>query len=300
MNCSGFPNNKRHAYLFLAYKNTYVLEKTLRLIDDERNDIYIHVDLKSNISDFEIYRGIVKKSNLYFTKRINCHWAAFSQLNATLILLEEASKNHYAYYHLLSESCMPLKTQNEIHSELAQCKYDYIETKDVTFNTEKWNRYYYFLTENRFYRTSKLIKGLSRIIFIIPQKLVGIDRWKNCKNQFGEKIAPQWGWNWFSLRDETVSFLLSKKEFIKKHFKRTHCPDECCIPTMLFNFTDMKQVKNSKRNIVFDGKPSVLTVDDYDRIMQSDDFFARKFDENKDRDVIDRVFNSLKGEANDK
>ena len=40
----------RHAYLILAYKNTYVLQKTIRLLDYEDNDIYFHIDKKADIN----------------------------------------------------------------------------------------------------------------------------------------------------------------------------------------------------------------------------------------------------------
>ena len=44
----------KHAYLILAHNNYYCLEKLLRLIDDTRNDIYIHADSKAK--DFPVNR----------------------------------------------------------------------------------------------------------------------------------------------------------------------------------------------------------------------------------------------------
>lgn len=299
MNCAEYPD--KHAYLLLVYKNTYVLEKTLQLIDDERNDIYIHVDAKSEGFDFEICRQHVKKSKLVFIDRTSCFWASFSLLYATICLLKAANATcKYKYYHLLSEACMPIKSQDYIHFQMFEGDKDYLETTDITWDTAVWNKYYYFFTENYYYRTSKLIKGISRILLVLPQRLFFIDRWRGCKGKSGEKIKPQWGWQWFSLCNATVEMILSKEEYIIKHFKRTHVPDECCIPTMLVNFGNPELIVSSKRNILFDGKPSVITVEDYDRLMRSDDFFARKFDENIDREVIDRIFNDLVVGKNDK
>ena len=39
----------RHAYLIMTHKEPYNLKKLLELLDDEDNDIYIHIDIKSNI-----------------------------------------------------------------------------------------------------------------------------------------------------------------------------------------------------------------------------------------------------------
>lgn len=307
MSLTESQNKNRHAYLVQTCKNTYVLEKALKLMDDERNDIYIHVDSKCKDWDYDRYKNCVKKSKLFFTQRTSCHWAAYSQLNAMLILCKEAAEGGYSYYHLLSESCLPIKSQDYIHDELKDCEFDYVEMMGVSrekwskedWNSEKWNRYYYFFTESPKYRTSKTVKGISRILLILPQKILHIDRWKNEKNMYGSKIVPSWGWNWFTLRDETVKLILSKEEFIKKHFVKTHAPDEVCIPTILRNFTDMSRVRPSRRNIIFDGKPSVITMDDYDRLMNSNDFFARKFDENTDRKVIDKIYNSIRGNSNE-
>lgn len=44
---------KKHAYLIMAHNNFYILEKLLRLLDDSRNDIYVHIDKKVSEFDFE-------------------------------------------------------------------------------------------------------------------------------------------------------------------------------------------------------------------------------------------------------
>ena len=38
---------RRHAYLILAHKNFGQLRKLLALLDDPRNDIFVHVDRKA-------------------------------------------------------------------------------------------------------------------------------------------------------------------------------------------------------------------------------------------------------------
>ena len=45
--------SERHAYLIMAHNNFYILEKLLILLDDPRNDIYIHIDKK--VSKFDIF-----------------------------------------------------------------------------------------------------------------------------------------------------------------------------------------------------------------------------------------------------
>ncbi len=64
----------KHAYLYMVHKYDKTLEYSLRLVDDPRNDIYIHVDAKCRNFSFESVKEIVKKSCLYFTDRIKVTW----------------------------------------------------------------------------------------------------------------------------------------------------------------------------------------------------------------------------------
>ena len=55
---------KKHAYLIMAHNNFYVLNKLILLLDDERNDIYIHIDKKVKEFDFDVFKKICKKENI--------------------------------------------------------------------------------------------------------------------------------------------------------------------------------------------------------------------------------------------
>ena len=68
----------KHAYLIMAYNQFYILEKLLQLIDDERNDIFIHIDEKVEIFDFNYFKNLVKKSNIFFFFFYDIRWADIS------------------------------------------------------------------------------------------------------------------------------------------------------------------------------------------------------------------------------
>ena len=78
----------KHAYLIVAHNNFYILEKLIRLIDDTRNDIYLHIDKKTKNFDFEYFKKIPKHSNIYFIKRLNVGWGAFSLIKTELSLFK--------------------------------------------------------------------------------------------------------------------------------------------------------------------------------------------------------------------
>ena len=106
---------KKHAYLIMAHGQMDVLRKLIEELDYEWNDIYIHIDIKvGKISIKELTRNI-KKSKIYFVKRMSVVWGGSSLIKCEMRLLKEAAKNEYRYFHYLSGVDFPIKTQKQIH-----------------------------------------------------------------------------------------------------------------------------------------------------------------------------------------
>ena len=97
---------KKHAYLIMAYNNMEVVKVNLKLIDDRRNDIYIHLDSKCNCMEkLEELIKNVKNSKVYLIKRNDNRWGDYSLVETEIALLRESTQNYeYQYYHLISES----------------------------------------------------------------------------------------------------------------------------------------------------------------------------------------------------
>lgn len=109
--------DKKHAYLIMIHEDSEVLHRSLELINDKRNDIFIHIDAKSDDSFKSKLYLYVKLSNLYFVENpVEVYWGHYSQVLAELLLFEKAAKTgRYRYYHLLSGNDMPIKSQDYIH-----------------------------------------------------------------------------------------------------------------------------------------------------------------------------------------
>lgn len=60
---------KKHAYLIIAHNDFEILENLIILLDDMRNDIYIHIDVKVKKFDFEYFRSLVKNLESRYLKR---------------------------------------------------------------------------------------------------------------------------------------------------------------------------------------------------------------------------------------
>lgn len=105
----------KHAYLIMAHNNFDFLNRELRLLDDERNDIYIHIDKKAGIVNKPSILHGITRSRVSFIPRKKINWAGYSGIQCELDLLREAVKHEeYAYYHLLSGADLPLKSKQDI------------------------------------------------------------------------------------------------------------------------------------------------------------------------------------------
>lgn len=55
----------------MAHNNFSIVEKLLSLLDDKRNDIYIHIDKKTSEVPFDKLKAAVKEASLCFIPRIS-------------------------------------------------------------------------------------------------------------------------------------------------------------------------------------------------------------------------------------
>lgn len=55
----------KHAYLIMAHKDPEQLKLLISLLDDPRNDIFVHCDKKSDPSILEAFKAISPKESSY-------------------------------------------------------------------------------------------------------------------------------------------------------------------------------------------------------------------------------------------
>lgn len=101
-----------HAYLIIAHEQFDLLESLLKCIDDARNDIYIHIDSRSEL-DIGRIEKVLRNSRIEFVPRIHIRWGGFDMVRCEYMLLEAAFENghEYEYVHLISGADLPLKTR---------------------------------------------------------------------------------------------------------------------------------------------------------------------------------------------
>lgn len=288
---------KKYAYLIIAHNEFEILKRLIELIDDERNDIYIHIDKSSCEFNKSEFLKIPQYSTITFIERKHVFWADYSQIDVTLDLMESAHKNEtYHYYHLLSGTDLPLKTQDEIHSFFDNKNQEFIGiVPQESYYSVRRVKYYHPFTGLKFYRNFKILKICDRMLEYI-QKFIGINRIKN--SDF--KIVD--GWTWVSVTDSFVKYLLENRSFIEKTFSKTIASDELVMQTMAYNSDFRKKIyciddlkKGSQRYIDWSrGKPYTFIKNDFEDLIKSQYMFARKFSSKKDNEIISLIYSYLK------
>ena len=107
----------KHAYLIMAHDKPRQLEILLSLLDDPRNDIYLHLDSRLAIDLSAFFRTGLPLEPAFLFERDAVRWGHSSLVACELKLLTAAAnKQAYEFYHLLSGADLPLYTQELIHS----------------------------------------------------------------------------------------------------------------------------------------------------------------------------------------
>lgn len=295
----------RHAYLIMAYNNPEQLIKLIKLLDDSRNDIFVHIDKDADFP-MDVFDSITTASKLYVVPRVSVRWAHFSQVEAELTLLSCATQaDEYSYYHLLSGMDLPIKTQDEIHSFFSDKNCEFIGIVPVE---SKYNLRHvmcrYPLLGLKSYRKTKLLRYISEGFASVQMFFynLGIGGKNRKAHKCGVKFYD--GWQWFSITDEFARYLLSCEQEIAKMFSKAKAPDEMVLQTIAMSspfaerlYDASSLVNGSMRMIDWErGKPYVFRSEDFEELMSSPCMFARKFDERVDAKIIDMVADALKNE----
>lgn len=275
----------KHAYLIIAHNEFEVLQLLVSTLDDERNDIYAHIDKKvRNLP--ELHTSKSKLSIL--DKRIDVRWGTVSQIETEMLLFETALSNGtYDFYHMISGTHLPLKSLDEIDGFFEQrrgCELMRIY-KPTEWQIDLKLRRYHFGIRN-YQSGNKARKWISQTFWranMAVQKLLNIRRNTECDFVKSD--------NWLSLTEKAVSYLVANKERILKKYKYSFCGDEYFVGSELSSAREDFKIMNESKllyTVFGNANPKVLTTSDYDDMIASDCLFARKFSKSES-EIIKKV-----------
>ena len=289
----------KHAYLILAHTHLRQLRTLVSLLDDPRNDIYIHIDRKAPFRAKDL-EGCCTRSTVYFVEpRIRVHWGGPSIMRAELALLKAATAAPHAYYHLLSGLDLPLKTQDQIHAffdahpgmEFIQCWPT--EKKE----TARFTYYMPFPDGNDILPAKLANKLVKRAMMRVGAKI-------------NQGIDFHFSSQWFSITDGFARYIVSREDWLEQVFGHTGTPDEVFVATLLWNspFKDrlfdptIHLERQEDKQKVLSGNmrlidwtrgsarhPWTFRGADWALLTGTPCLWARKFDQRIDAEVIERL-----------
>ena len=286
----------KHAYLIMAHNQWDVLEQLLYVLDDSRNDIYLHIDKKA--SPPKNLSTLITHSNLYFVKQHNIVWGGTQMMQCTISMLEYAAKQIYTHYHFISGTDFPIKSQDYIHNFFDNHpQQQFIGVDWAGIESGKFldrMQYFHFLINiiGKRERTSVLYRVLGRIedCMLTLQHKAGINRISY--NMYK-------GSSWFSISSDLVAIIITHKNEILKRYRFGANTDEIWLQTFAMEHIPEQIASSNLRYIKWiQGNPSpeIITMADYNELLQSDMLFTRKVDWNKDKDVILKLKSHILGE----
>jgi len=267
----------KHAFLIIAHNELKILNILLTMLDDSRNDVYLHLDKKWKLNIQNLYHP--QKAQLFFIKkRLDVRWGDISLIRLEFRLFRIAYANGpYLYYHLLSGVDLPIKSQAYIH-EFFQKNYG---KEFVGFAQGEENRIDCYNKVMKFHLFSKHFQSSNKL-------LVHGRIWLECiLNKIltrSSSIAFKKGAQWVSITNECCHYILSMENPILKRFKFTQCGDEIFLQTLIYNSPFYERCYNvsdeyigNQREIDWNrGYPYNWTIKDKEYLLHSNKLFARK------------------------
>lgn len=267
----------KHAFLIIAHNELRILNILLTMLDDPRNDIYLHLDKKWKLNIQDLHH--LQKAQLFLIeKRMDIRWGDISLIKLEFRLFRMAYTNGpYLYYHLLSGADLPIKSQDYIH-EFFQKNYG---KEFIGFAQGEENRIDCYNKVMKYHLFSRHFQSSNKLLV---HGRIWLERISNKIFTRNSSIIFKKGAQWVSITNGCCQYILSKEKSILKRFKYTKCGDEIFLQTLVYNSPFYKKCYNisdeyisNQREIDWErGKPYNWTIEDKDFLLHSDKIFARK------------------------
>jgi len=276
----------RIACIIMAHKEPRQLERFIRTFQHEGFDFYLHIDRKTDAASF---RHLENLPGVYLIKKtISIHWASYNFFRAIVLSLQEAvsSGKKYDYVSVMSGQDYLLRPAKEWFDYLSENNgKNFICYED---DGEWWKHAIsrirkYHLTNWGFRGRYRLQNILNAVLperkFPLPFRLYGGPR-AMCMTI--TRPAAEY----------VIRFLKEDKQ-LRRFLRFTWGPDEFVFPTVLMNSAFRSSIVNENFYYIDWTKggvnPKTFTSADYEALVASGKFLARKFDITLDSGILDRL-----------
>lgn len=297
-------------FFITSHKNPNQVVRLVNTIKQSCHDatVVIHHDPKGHSLTFtEFY----KADDIYLLENpVSVGWGEFSVVESELYGIDWLIQQNinFDWLVLLSGQDYPLRPLIELDNQVSCTSYDgfleYFPIENPPDTVWNWDSssgidryYYYYLTVN---------PALKPLFFKL-YRLVNWQPWLRVKaGRFGAKLAfrrrkPIFsdtfhcyaGSQWHTLNYKCIRYIY---DFIQSHpeiveyYRHTMVPDESFFQTILVNNSNLKLCNDNSRYIAWEPPyPAIMQSKDFNRLISSEKFFARKFDTAIDTDILDQL-----------
>jgi len=218
----------RIAYLILAHENPAHLEKLVEALAAPSDAIFIHLDAKSDDSRFRRL-----SSARFCARRVPVYWGDFSQVEAILVLLQDAVRVGFDRYVLLSGSDYPVQPMSYIRGFLqSHPATEFINI--VSMPSRAAGKPLSLLTKFRHRATTSPFRRALRSGLV---RAGALSRQRDPARGLGG-LQPFAGSTWWAVTHPATKFILdftaARTRFVR-FFHNVTCPDEIFFHTILGN-----------------------------------------------------------------
>ena len=305
-------------YLILAHKNPLQLSRMIERLDDGASKFFIHLDAKTPIEPFA---ACLEGGHIRFIEpRERCVWGDFSIVQATIHLMEAASKEQGVFI-LMSGQDYPIQSQGYINAFLERNKeFDFIEIEPLE---EKWKpkmvkdkleHYHILHSEERGHSNCyapfahcSVFQKLRTLTHLLKGRL----SMKNFKLlcSLPKRVAPferQYaGSQFWAFSERTfyavLHYIREHKAALEGYYKYTSSPDEIYFHSVLMDLVAKDSTIKLKDPITYVNyfrKNNVFITEDFDKITSAKGkLFARKFDTDIDIEILNKLDSNQENES---
>jgi hypothetical protein len=272
---------KKHAFLVGAYKKPDYLLSLIDSLDSEKSNIYIHIN-KNNDNEFQTFKQkIANRPNIHYFSVVPVQWGGITMIQSQLFLCKEALKDsENEYFHFITGQDVLIKPLNSFFefiesSDNSYISYGLLDKKELDY---RFNYYHLFDTFNITYAKISFGRLLEWLLSHF-QMIIRL-RYEELPFDTIYKGSP-----WCSLQRKALKYCvneLTEKKCYLKRFRYTFAPDESLFHSLLLSSHNFPIINDNLRYIIWDksyvGGQKLLTEDDFEILVESNDFFARKVD----------------------
>lgn len=287
---------KNHAILIVCHKQPKLLARAIKMMENEHHYFFVHVNKLVDIKPFLDVTKNLERVN--FVKRENVSHGRLSQLQAQLNLFEAAAQFErennikFDYTHIISGQDYPLRSNEQFDEFFNNTNSNYLLFDSNEQMKKHKNRIRVNLNGYHLNNHSLLAKFFHVLVtwpqaFIFPRK----------------KIENLWlGWDFPTLNNETYHYLLNYVKNNPRFLKRldhTSSPTEAFYCTIFYPKIKEFNIKKKtplrfaswfpRHPVDTTYRPYNLDERDYELVINSKGFWARKVDEIQSAKLLDMI-----------